>query len=64
MRSSVQYLHSQQKEKASSKRLSAVLSLGTEKTAQHVLFVSRDITHVNYCSQLWGRNNAHHAPEI
>lgn len=52
------------KEKASSKRLSVVLSLGSGKTAQHILFVSRDTTHINYCSQPWGRNNAHHAPEI
>lgn len=45
------------------KRLSVVLLLGTGKRSQHSLFGSRDVTDVNYCPQVLGINNAHHAPE-
>lgn len=51
------------KEKTSGKILCAVLTLGPGKRPWHALFISRGVTNGNYCPQLMGINNVHHASE-
>lgn len=41
-----------------------MLPLGAGKRSRHGLFGSRDVTNLNYCPQLLGIHNAHHAPEM